>query len=326
MAFELCRNFEDLTPDRVVDAVENALGVPMAGFTHPLASYINRVYEMQQADGTRIVAKFYRPGRWERNALEDEHRFVLDCAREEIPVVPPLQLVDGGTLGEVDGIFFVVYPKRRGREWEAIADEDWRRLGNVIGRVHMVGARQEARDRVVLDPARSTAGDIRQLLDGGFVSDKYRQAFSDIAAEILDVITPLFEGVERIRLHGDCHGGNILDRPGEGLIVIDFDDMATGPPVQDLWMLLPDHADQCRREINLILEGYELFCEFDDMTLRLIEPLRVMRLLYFAAWVSRQTSDPNFRRNFPTWGDDAFWNKEVGDLRQQLTVIREHLR
>ncbi len=325
MTAEICSTFEELTPDVVVDAVEEALKVPMAGFTHPLNSYINRVYEMQKSDGERVIAKFYRPGRWTRPMLEDEHKFVLECQSEEIPVVAPVELSNNSTIAEVSGIFFCVYPKRRGREWEALSDESWRRLGSVVGRLHMVGARRKAVNRVELHPARSTAKDIAQLLDGGLIGPKHRELFAQTCRDIIGTITPLFDEVQFIRVHGDCHCGNILERPGEGLLVIDFDDMAMAPPVQDLWMLLPDHTDQARREISLILEGYEMFCDFDDTTLKLIEPLRVMRLLYFLAWVSRQIKDPSFHRNFPNWGTDAFWSKEINDLRQQLNIIKVHL-
>ena len=200
-----------------------------------------------------------------------------------------------------------------------------RRLGRVVARLHVVGSREGSSSRVYLHPSDSTAEDIDQLREGEFVTDKYRHEFAEVTEEILAQIVPLFDDCEAIRIHGDCHRGNLLERPGEGILVIDFDDMAEGPPVQDLWMLLPDHLDKARREVNLILEGYEDFREFDDRSLRLIEPLRVMRILYFLAWCSRQCDDPNFHRNFPDWGSDAFWYREIADLRKQQRVIAEHL-
>lgn len=309
----------------MLDAVEDGLGIDMTGLAHPLSSYINRVYEVQARDGVRYIAKFYRPGRWTRRAVQQEHEFVLECATEEIPVVAPLPLANDATLGETpDGILFTVYPKGLGRELEPVADEDWRRLGRVVGRMHTVGQRHDADARVVMHPRHSTTEDMKQLLDGDFVTPRHRQEFANLANLILDRIAPLFDDVERIRIHGDCHNGNLLERP-EGILVIDFDDMAMGPPVQDLWMLLPDHAKDSRRQINLILEGYEDFREFDDATLKLIEPLRVMRILYFLAWCSRQIEDPKFRHNFPHWGDDAFWSREINDLTRQLEVIDNHL-
>ncbi|OPZ30653.1 MAG: serine/threonine protein kinase [Lentisphaerae bacterium ADurb.BinA184] len=314
--------FSELTPDVLLEAVEGALAVRLTALAHPLTSYINRVYEVAAGDGTRYIAKFYRPGRWTAAAIEQEHAFVVECAAEEIPVVSPLRLSHGGTRGEAGGISFAVYPKRAGRPFEPIDDEDWRRLGRVTARVHVVGGRRPAADRVRLWPQHSTAADIRHLLDGGFVTARHRRTFADLGRAILDVIIPVFEGCEAIRIHGDCHPGNLLERPGEGLMVIDFDDMAMGPPVQDLWMLLPERLPDAARQMRLILEGYEDFREFDDRTLRLIEPLRIMRILYFLAWCSRQTGDPVFSRNFPDWGNDAFWGRQIADLTEQLDVIR----
>lgn len=318
-------DFSALTPDVMLTAVEDGLAKPMTGLTHPLNSYINRVYELQARDGTRYIAKFYRPGRWQRAAVEQEHAFVLECAADEIPVAAPLRLAHGSTCGETAGILFAVYEKKLGRQLEPVADDDWRRLGHALGRLHAVGARHDAPARVTLHPAESTANDVAQILDGGFVSKRYEGEFRQVTRDILQRITPLFTDCEMIRIHGDCHSGNLLDRPGEGLLVIDFDDMAMGPPVQDLWMLLPEHANRARREVNLILDGYELFREFDDVSLRLIEPLRAMRILYFLDWCSRQYHDPKFRTNFADWGTDAFWAGEVSDLRRQVNVIREHL-
>lgn len=320
-----CPDFDRLTPDVMLDAVEEGTGRRMSGLANPLNSYINRVYEVATAEGERFIAKFYRPGRWSRQAVQDEHDFVLACAREEIPVVPPLTLEGGATIGEAEGILFSVYEKKRGRELEALTEEDWRRLGRVVARLHVVGSQTDAQDRVRLHPEHSTRQDVADLVDAGLVTSMYGQQFADVTAEILGLITPLFEEDEAIRIHGDCHCGNLLERPGEGILVIDFDDMATGPPVQDLWMLLPDHANAARREINLILEGYEDFREFDDASLRLIEPLRAMRILYFLAWCGRQIHDSRFEHSFPSWGTDAFWRKEISDLREQLEVIREHL-
>lgn len=318
-------DFTALTPDVLVDAVEAATGIPLLGFAHPLNSYINRVYELQSVDGQRIIAKFYRPGRWSRPALQDEHDFVLECAAAEIPVVAPEVLGDGDTLAEVSGICFAVTPKRAGRSFEPLEDEDWRRLGRIVGRIHTVGSRCAAGARVTLTPEVSTTADVAHLTESKLVSQRYRSGFAQLAEQVLSVITPVFSAAELIRVHGDCHYGNILERPGEGLMVIDFDDMAMGPPVQDLWLLLPDRTERCERELGLILDGYTMFRDFDRSTLRLIEPLRAMRMLYFLAWCSKQVDDPKFPLNFPNWGTDAFWAKETADLREQLSAIMESL-
>ncbi len=311
--------FENLTPDCILDAVETAMGITLTGLTAPLPSYINRVYELQPVAGDRLVAKFYRPGRWKPAALQDEHDFVLDCAAEEIPVVAPLELADGGTIGEHDGILFSVFPKRSGREMDLHTDEGWRRLGSLVGRIHLAGSRREAGNRLRMHPETTTLPEIEQLL--GFMSPHQAGRFRDVTSRIVEIALREFEGVELQRIHGDCHRANILERPGEGLMVIDFDDMVMGPPVQDIWLLLPDHANRSRHEINLILEGYEQFMDFDDRTLRLVEILRAMRIIYFLAWCSTQVDDFRFQGNFPDWGSELFWQREISDIEHQYHAI-----
>ncbi|HOM29926.1 MAG TPA: serine/threonine protein kinase [Deltaproteobacteria bacterium] len=316
--------FARLTPDVIISAVEQALGKRMTGLTIPLPSYINRVYELQSFSGERVIAKFYRPGRWSDAAIEDEHRFLADCAEEEIPVVTPLTLTSGTTLGHTEGIAFALFPKKAGRVFETNDDEDWVRMGTLLGRIHMVGSRRRAPSRVTMHPSSCTRTDLDFLLQGGFVGPEHVHAFEDVCLSVIEEISGLFEGVEFIRIHGDFHRGNLLDRPSEGLMVIDFDDMMEGPAVHDLWLLLPDHAGRARREIELILSGYERFYPFDPSSLRLIEALRFMRFIYYLAWCARQSADYDFRTNHPDWGTDGFWQRELLDLHHQRQVIMEH--
>jgi Ser/Thr protein kinase RdoA (MazF antagonist) len=272
--------FENLTPDRILEAVEAGMGCELTGLTAPLPSYINRVYELQPASGERLIVKFYRPGRWQRGALQDEHDFVLDCAAQEIPVVAPLELSGGGTIGEFEGILYAVFPKKSGREMELHTDEGWRRLGSLVGRIHLAGTRREAEQRLKMHPETTTLPEIRMLLDGSFMQPRTASK-----------------------------------------LVIDFDDMVMGPAVQDFWLLLPGHANGTRHEINLILEGYEQFAEFDDRQLRLVEVLRAMRIIYFLAWCSTQADDYKFQSNFPDWGSEMFWQREIADLEHQYHAI-----
>jgi Ser/Thr protein kinase RdoA (MazF antagonist) len=313
---------DNLTPDSMIDAVEQVIERPMSGLAAPLPSYINRVYELQAMDGERLIAKFYRPGRWSHEAILEEHQFVMDCAADEIPVIAPMVLPNGETVGITDeNNFFVLYPKRFGREIEINKDEEWLRLGRVVARMHLAGARAEAATRIRLHPETSTANDIQALLNGNFIPTECRDDFINITAKIMKHLCGLFDDIEYIRIHGDCHRANILERPGEGLMIIDFDDMMTGPPIQDMWLLLPGYAMDCRREIDLITEGYSEMRDFDEWTIRLIEPLRVMRLIYFLAWCARQSNDLKFKHNFPDWGSNAFWRREIIDLHDQLGRI-----
>jgi Ser/Thr protein kinase RdoA (MazF antagonist) len=317
-------SFEKLTPDAILTSVEIATGRKLTGFMAQLPSYINRVYELRSPEGEKLIAKYYRPGRWSREAILDEHRFVKDCGDDEIPVVAPLELVSGGTLGSLDDMLFAVYPRRAGRQLEINSDQDWTRLGSLIGRMHCTGARQSASSRITIDPRLSTAADIDWLYEK-VIPVHYREQYRSTVQQLIAMSTELFEGVERIRIHGDFHRGNILDRLEQGLLVIDFDDMAMGPAVQDLWLLLPDRAPRVTHEIELLIEGYERFRRFDKRSLRCIEPLRAMRMIYFLAWCSRQVNDFQFKKTFPDWGSDAFWGREINDLREQIGYVMEAL-
>jgi Ser/Thr protein kinase RdoA (MazF antagonist) len=315
-------SFGRLTPDTILPAVEAVGGMRLTGLILSLPSYINRVYELRAVDGTKLIAKFYRPGRWSRDAILDEHRFIADCADAEIPVVPPLVLENGSTIGEHDGFILSLFPKRAGRQFEINEESDWLRAGALVARMHLAGEKHAAPHRITIDPALSALADVNHLC-ASIISGRSRDLYKNVAMRLIETSIPLFADLERIRLHGDCHRGNILDRLDEGLLLIDFDDMAMGPPVQDVWLLLPDRADKCYREIGLFLQGYERFRRFDRSSLRCIEPLRAMRMIYFLSWCSRQVDDALFRKNFPDWGSDVFWQKEINDLREQLGFVME---
>jgi len=318
-------DFDTLMPDRVLETVEHATGRRCTGVVRPLPSYINRVYGVEMESGEHLVAKFYRPGRWTREALLDEHAFVCACAADEIPVIAPLPLADGGTLGEADGLAFAIFPRRGGRPVDSAAPDDpvWGRLGALVARIHRVGALTPAPARLTLAPFASAAGDLDYLIDGGLLDAREAARLETFGHAFLNVAAPLFEGCETIRLHGDCQRTNVLERPDTGLFLIDFDDMMNGPPVQDLWMLLPGRLEESREEIGRFIEGYEMFRPFDRLSLRLIEPLRTMRMIYYLAWCARQSRDEAFQRNHPGWGSRAFWAKELDDLERQLEIVLE---
>jgi Ser/Thr protein kinase RdoA (MazF antagonist) len=322
--------FESLSPALIVKSTEDAYGLVLDGTLESYTSYVNRVYGMRSEDGARLIAKFYRPGRWAREAIMDEHLFLLDCAEAELPVIAPLAGTDGATLHETrseDGsqvFFFALFPRAGGRTFEADAADDLVRLGSLLGRCHAVAARRDAPHRAVCSPQALTEAFVQELVSEKLVHPDCLKDFQAVCADTLEAIAPLFEGAVNRRIHGDCHRGNIIDRPSLGLALIDFDDMMMGPPVQDLWLVLPGHAAQSRREIDLLLEGYERFATFDRTSLRLIEPLRFMRIIYFLAWRARQRADYWFRESFPDWGTEAFWIKETEDLRSQAQVIGAH--
>ncbi len=318
-------DFSALTPDRVLHLVEQALGRPASNLCRPLGSYINRVYDVQMDDGTWVVPKFYRPGRWSRAALQDEQDFLAELAEAEIPVVAPLRGVDGQCLHEQHGLTFAVYPKKGGRALEEPTPEQWKELGRLLARLHQVGEQHAPRDRVRLHPEISTSQHLDYLLEGEFPSARVRDEYAAVADDLIERIAPLFDDPPTTRLHGDCHRANILGRPGEPFFLIDFDDLCVGPPVQDLWMMLPGHLKDSRTELDLLLEGYTTFRDFDPSSLRLIEPLRAMRIIHYTAWCARQKRDGGFARVAPDWGSTAFWRQETADLQRQRQEIEDAL-
>ncbi|MFP4382778.1 MAG: serine/threonine protein kinase [Spirochaetia bacterium] len=321
--------FDCLAPEVVISAVEQILDIKLYGTIVPYPSYINRVYGLTDDEGRGLVAKFYRPGRWQEDALLDEHQFILDLDDDEIPVAVPIKDDDGETLFEAEAVtpegetsfYFTVFPKRAGRNFDINTDDDWLRLGRLVGRMHTAGRKRRAPVRLICAPGETTARYIAELLDEGLIHPDCTGDFERITGQVLNQIVPLFEDIRLERLHGDCHRGNILDRPGEGLLLIDFDDMMRGPAVQDLWLLLPDHAQHAVTELSLLLTGYREFLDFDLRELRLIEPLRFMRMIYYLAWCARQRNDAGFSAAFPSWGSKAFWIKELEDLEEQASVI-----
>ena len=315
--------FAALTPDAVMDRVERAAGRRASGVCRPLASYINRVYEIGLEDGGFLVAKFYRPGRWSRAALQDEHDFLCELAAAEIPVVAPLADGAGQTLHEEAGIAFAVFPRLGGRPCDEPARAEWLQIGRLIGRIHQVGAGRAAPHRLRFGPRDSAQTHLAFLRDSGALPREVAAGYLETAQRLLDRIAPLFDGVAVQRLHGDLHRMNLLWRPGEGFQAIDFDDMGTGPAIQDLWMLLPDRLPAARPEFELLLEGYGMFAEYDDAQTRLIEPLRALRYLHYAAWCARQLADGGRRLLPPEWGTVDFWRREHADLRRQAQDIAD---
>lgn len=318
-------DFSSLTPDHFLPALEEALGYPLTSFIRSFPSYINRVVEVRRdEDDVPLVAKFYRPGRWTREALLDEHAFLFDCVEAEIPVVPPLKLSNGQSLGQLGDISFALFEKKAGRIFDIEADESWQRVGSLLGRLHTVGQKRTAPARIHLDPITTTRAYAEQLADDDFPESK-RQPFLDLCNKIVDTLLPYFKTAETVRVHGDFHTGNILERPGTGLMVIDFDDMMNGTPVQDFWLLLPDHYPACSRELSLVLKGYRQWRNIDDKAALLIEGLRAMRLIYFNHWCHMQREDFQFQTRFPDWGSEPFWAKEIQDLRNQYSNMLEAL-
>jgi Ser/Thr protein kinase RdoA (MazF antagonist) len=311
--------FYSLTPDRVLDAVEVG-GLRCTGRCLPLRAFENRVYEVELEDERRLVVKFYRPGRWSRATILDEHAFLADLADAELAVVPPLDLGTGTTLAEIDGILYAAFPRVRGRTLDELDDERLRQIGRLIGRMHAVGAARDAPDRPRLTVERYIHESLDVLGSGSVIPGALAGRYVDVARRIGDSAAALLDGARTQRIHGDLHWGNVI-WASDGPILLDFDDCLVGPPVQDLWLLSRGHSEEARHGREQLLQGYELFREFDRATLALCEPLRALRIVYVSAWIARRWEDPSFRTGFPTFQTDAYWAAEY----EQLYTIFEGL-
>jgi Ser/Thr protein kinase RdoA (MazF antagonist) len=309
--------YEALTPDVMLAAVES-VGLEADGRMLALNSYENRVYQVGLEPGGFVVAKFYRPGRWTDAAILEEHAFSAELAEREIPIVAPMADARGRTLHEHGGFRFALFPRRGGR-WPELDDPDTLlRLGRFLGRIHAVGAARAFVHRPVLD-AQFGEGAYRYLLDRGFIPDEYREQYADLGARILERVREVLAAAEpltRIRLHGDFHPGNILWTEEGGAHLVDLDDCRTGPAVQDLWMLLSGERHERIAQLAELLDGYREFRDFEPRGLRLIEPLRALRIIHYAGWLARRWEDPAFPRAFPWFGAPRYWEEQILTLRQ----------
>ncbi len=314
-----------LTPDRMLDALESA-GLRGDGRFLALNSYENRVFQVSLEDGRTVVAKFYRPGRWSDAQILEEHAFVAELAAREIPVVAPLALeAAGSTLAAFDGYRFAVYPRRGGRAPELDDPDTLERIGRFVGRIHAVGAVAPFAERPALDVDSFGIEPRDWLLAHDAVPADLLPAWRSIVDQALVAVRAAFEragDLQRLKLHGDCHAGNVL-WTDDGPHFVDFDDARNGPAIQDLWMLLSGDRESMTRQLGDVLAGYEDFAELDRRELQLIEPLRTLRLIHYCAWIARRWDDPAFPAAFPWFGTQRYWQDRVLELREQVAAMQE---
>ena len=325
--------FETLTPDVVMDALAS-VGLFGDGRLQALSSYENRVYQLHLEDGQIVVAKFYRPKRWSDAQIEEEHSFSAELMAAEIPVIGPFTLnsntLNRATLHHFAGFAFSVSPRRGGRAPELDNFEVLEWIGRFLARIHTVGAAKPFTSRPALD-LQSFGTDSRDwLLGQQIIPLDVQSAWEDMSAQALEVVAREFAPARRIRLHGDCHPGNILWTPvdapassGPGPHFVDLDDARSGPAVQDLWMLISGDRQQRTRQLGALVDGYEQFREFDRSELALIEPLRTLRLIHYSAWLARRWTDPTFPINFPWFGSSDYWKGQVLMLQEQIEAMAE---
>jgi len=315
--------YAELTPDRMLDALAS-VGLRPDGRLLGLNSYENRVYQAWMEEGPPLVAKFYRPARWSDSQIAEEHSFALELAEREIPVVAPL-VIDGRTLHGFDGFSFAVYPRRGGRppELEDPRVLEW--IGRFLGRIHAVGAARAFRDRPALSIQSHGTEPREWLLASKLVPADVLEAWKAATALALDGVRLCYEragAVKAIRLHGDCHSGNVL-WTDEGPHFVDLDDGRSGPAVQDLWMLLSGDRAAMTGQLADVLAGYEQFHDFDPRELALVEALRTLRLLHNSAWIARRWDDPAFPAAFPWFGTQRYWQDRILEMREQIAAMDE---
>ena len=322
--------YAGLTPDLILNAIEST-GLRCDGRLLALNSYENRVYQIgvedesgNEAAAAPVVAKFYRPGRWSDEQILEEHAFSSALAEREIPAVPP-RLLGGRTLHAFEGFRFSVYPRRGGRAPELDNPDVLEWMGRFIGRIHAVGALSPFSSRPALDVA--TFGDQPRawLLAHDFVPADLRQAFASVLDQALEAVRDCYAragAVRSIRLHGDCHPGNVL-WTDDGPHFVDFDDARNGPAMQDLWMLLSGDRGTMTRQLSDVLAGYEDFFEFDRRELHLLEPLRTLRMIHYAYWLASRWEDPAFPAAFPWFQSTKYWQDQILQLREQVAAMQE---
>lgn len=324
--------YDALTPDCVLDAL-NATGLWPDGRLQALGSYENRVYQAcldQPVDGCdKVVAKFYRPGRWSDAQIQEEHAFSKELQQAEVPVIAPLQL-QGALLHHHAGFAFSISPWRGGRTPEL---EDWDTLewiGRFLARLHVIGEKTSFTSRPPLDVQTMGLQPMQWLLQHADMPSHVRQRWQPACEAALAQATHTLQSTpyRSIRLHGDCHPGNILWSPVDddgrgGPHFVDLDDARMGPAVQDLWMLLSGDRMQRSQQLSTLAEGYEQMRAFDRRELALIEPLRTLRLIHYSAWLAQRWSDPAFPRAFPWFGTEAYWLEQTATLQEQLQAMQD---
>jgi Ser/Thr protein kinase RdoA (MazF antagonist) len=324
--------YSSLTPEAVMDAIES-LGYLCDARIFALNSYENRVYQVGIDEQPPLIAKFYRPDRWSREAIQEEHDFLLELQQQELPVVAPLgqratqhdtepQALQ--TLFDHNEFMFALFPRHGGHAPELSNDDDLELLGRWLGRLHLIGEQQSFQHRSAIAGRQDLEHAAQQVLNSGLMPEDYRPAYTSLIADLSNELEQHYDtsSLSYIRLHGDLHSGNLLVRNDE-VYLVDFDDCCSGPAMQDIWMLLSGNRDEQQQQLQVISEGYEMFRPFPAAELPLIESLRTLRIVRYAGWLAQRWQDPAFPQAFPWFTGHAFWSQHILALREQLAALRE---
>lgn len=328
--------YDALTPDVVLNAVDSVVPhikslyrMRTDGRQLALNSYENRVYQVGMEEGQPLVVKFYRPQRWSDDAIQEEHDFSQALAEIEIPVVAPLRDEANRSLFEFGDFRFALYPRRGGRTLDLEDPDNLVWIGRFIGRIHALGRAKSFAYRPELNCQTFGHVSVSYLKSTQFIQEELREPYFSVAEDVLKLIDQGFEQAGKkegklsiIRLHGDCHPGNIL-WTDEGPHFVDFDDARMGPSIQDLWMLLSGERGQMTAQLDEVLSGYTEFMDFDPRELCLIEPLRTLRMIHYSAWLARRWDDPTFPMHFPWFAEPRYWEEQILALREQMAALNE---
>lgn len=312
-------NFSGLTPDLILNAVETTGVYPVSGLL-PLNSYENRVYQFLAEDNRRYVVKFYRPQRWSDLQIQEEHDFTQELVEHEVPICAPLRF-DNQSLLQYQDFRFALFPSVGGRQFEVDNLDQLEWMGRFIGRIHQVAARTQFQHRPALTLQSHLLEPRQQLAESTLVPESLKTAFFTILDVLYQKVQEYYRDMASIRLHGDCHPGNILWR--DGPTFVDMDDCRSGPAIQDLWMMLSGDRNNQLLQLDTLVMAYEEFYEFDTAQLKLIEPLRAMRLVHYMAWLDKRWQDPAFPQAFPWFGSDKYWEQQILSLKEQVAALEE---
>jgi Ser/Thr protein kinase RdoA (MazF antagonist) len=316
--------FSTLTPDYILDALDR-IGFYGDGRLQALNSFENRVYQVGMSDALPVIVKFYRPERWSEAAILEEHAFAQSLAGYEIPVVAPIADAAGQTLHSFGDFQFAVFPKQIGHapQLDNLDDLEW--MGRFIGRIHAVGALAPFVHRPTIDLQSFGEAPLAFIMTGNWLPVELAEAYGSVAKQALDGVRDCYAragAVKILRLHGDCHRGNVL-WTAQGPYFVDFDDSRMGPAIQDLWMLLSGERAEMTTQLAAVLKGYQQFYEFDPRELHLLEALRTLRLIHYSAWIARRWDDPAFPVAFPWFNTQRYWQDRILELREQVAVMEE---
>jgi len=319
----LSHPFDSLTPNFILDAMESC-GYFSDGRLFPLNSYENRVYQIGIEDEAPLIGKFYRPNRWTTEQILEEHQFCFELVEQELPVVAPILNDKGQSLFQHEGFSFALFPRKGGHGPELDNLDNLYLLGKLLGRIHAIGAVRPFSFRHMLN-SHTFGHEPSMLVSEQFIPKELKASYDSLIKDLMQAVDESISNagiIQHIRVHGDCHAGNILWRDGNAHFV-DLDDTLMAPAIQDIWMLLSGDRDRQAAQLSEIIDGYNEFFDFHPRELQLIDALRTLRMINYTAWIARRWSDPAFPMAFPWFNTIRFWSEHILELREQFAALNE---